>query len=110
MHYILTGFTQDLGFRVFEFEKISPDHERTAFTVRADLALTRKYAIRMQELPLLCRMLLERSDPAGEARAFTFTEDDMNQHAKSSAAARPAHPYKRKFSAGDVSGTPLVKD
>ena len=41
MQFVLTGFTQDLGCRVFAFEGIAVDRMRTPFTVRADLALIR---------------------------------------------------------------------
>jgi hypothetical protein len=41
-------------------KSVSPT--RTHFVVRADLELMRKYEIRVQELPLLCRRLLERRD------------------------------------------------
>lgn len=58
MQYILSGFTQDMGFRVFRFEGVAVDRPRTrtVFTVRADLALIRRYGIQIQELPLLCRL------------------------------------------------------
>lgn len=55
MQYILTGFTQEMGFRVFAFERIGDDRLRTKFTVKADLALIRRYGIRLQDLPLMCR-------------------------------------------------------
>ena len=83
MDFIFNGFTQDMGFRVFAFERMGPDRIRTKYTVRADLALLLRYGIRMQELPLLCRGLLERrSDNGEETGALTFTEDDMRLYAK----------------------------
>ena len=66
MQFILTGFTQDLAFRVFAFERMGLDRIRTKFVVKADLALVRRYGIQVQELPLLCRTLLDRSDDGGE--------------------------------------------
>ena len=80
MQFILKGFSQVKGFRVFAFERIAADWTRTAFTVRTNVALTRLYGIRLQELPLLCRSVLERSDDE-ENRALTFTEEDMRLHA-----------------------------
>ena len=77
MQFILTGFTQDTGFRVFAFEGIAGDQTRTAFTVRTDLALLRRYGIRVQELPLLCRGLLEQRDDGEQERTMTFTEEGM---------------------------------
>ena len=96
MVFILTGFTQDLGFRVFGFEGISEDRTRIVFTVRADLGLIRKYGIRVQELPLLCRGLLERREEGDEKRTVTFSEDEMRLHASSSAAAREAAALKKR--------------
>ena len=90
MHYILTGFTHDVGFRVFAFEAIGEDHVRTAYSVRADLALVRKYGIRVQELPLLCRAVLEQRDGSDDARAFTYTEAAMCLRANVSAAEAAA--------------------
>jgi len=96
MQFVLTGFTQDLAFRVFAFERMGLDRVRTKVVVRADLAMTRRYGIQMQELPLLCRNLLERSDRGGEPDTLTFTEDDMSLHAKGCAAAREAAAQRRR--------------
>ena len=59
-NFVLTGFSHDLGFRVFEFN--CKDGTRARFTVRADLTLVRKYGVHIQELPLLCRRLLDASE------------------------------------------------
>ena len=96
MQFILTGFTQDRGFRVFAFEGVGADRVRVAFTVRADLALSLRYGIRLQELPLMCRGLLERRDEAEEQHSLTFTEDAMRTHASDSAAARALAAAKKK--------------
>jgi len=96
MQFILTGFTQDLAFRVFAFERMGLDRVRTKFVVRADLALVRRYGIQVQELPLLCRNLLEKHDEGQEACTLTFTEDEMCVHAKDRTAAREAAASKRK--------------
>jgi len=99
MHYILTGFTQELGFRIFEFDRVQ-NHERVTYTVRADLALSRKYAIRMQELPLLCRRVLEDCGPAAEQTSITFTEEAMSNHAKNSAAGVKRNPARSGVAKG----------
>ncbi|HUK41962.1 MAG TPA: hypothetical protein VLX11_12980 [Candidatus Acidoferrales bacterium] len=88
MQFILTGFTQDMGFRVFAFEGVKADRTRAQYTVRADLVLVRKYGIRVQELPLLCRALLDKCGDDGEKRALIFSEDDMQVRAKDCALAR----------------------
>ena len=98
MQFMLKGFTQDSAVRVFEFDRITPSQPRTQFTVRADLDLVRRYGIRVQELPLLCRSVLETRDASEETRAFTFTEEKMVAYAKD-AAAKQLAAQKRKPSA-----------
>jgi hypothetical protein len=96
MQFILTGFTQDMAFRVFAFERMGVDRIRTKVVVKADLAMTRRYGIPMQELPLLCRNLLEKNESGADTRTLTFTEDDMSLHAKDRASARAVAASKRK--------------
>ena len=95
MHYILTGFTHDMGFRVFEFEGIGDDRVRTEYKVRADLALIHRYGIRVQELPLLCRGILEGRNEDEQQQTFTYTETDMRLNAEL-CALRSADAQKRK--------------
>jgi hypothetical protein len=95
MQYVLTGFTHDMGFRVFAFEGVGEDRSRTEFTVRADLSLSRRYGIRVQELPLLCRGILDRRSGAEEQRTLTYTEADMRLTADAS-AVRAAAAQKKK--------------
>ena len=94
MDYVLSGFTHEMGFRVFAFEGVGTDRVRTEYRVRTDLTLIRKYSIRVQDLPLLCRGVLERRIE-GEERTFTYTEDDMILHADLR-ATRDAAAKKRK--------------
>jgi len=93
MQFVLMGFSEAVGFRIFNFEGVASDRTRTAFTVKTDLALTRRYGIRLQELPLLCREVLERRDDE-QKRAFTYTEADMSIYADVAAARDKAQ--KRK--------------
>ncbi len=65
MQFVLVGFTHDMGFRVFAFECMGEDRTWTKCSVRADLALTRRYGIPVQELPLLCRSVLDRRGEPG---------------------------------------------
>lgn len=74
-NFVLTGFSHDLGFRVFEFDCVDAARTRTHYTVRADLTLVRKYGVHIQELPLLCRRLLDASAVAG--RSLTLSEAEM---------------------------------
>jgi len=96
MQFNLIGFSQDTGFRVFAFEGAAAGRIRTEYTVRADLDLIRKYGIRVQELPLLCRGFLERAGEGEQKCTATFTEEDMRLHAHNCAAARNAAIQKRK--------------
>ena len=95
MQYILNGFSQVGEFRVFAFEGISPNWARSAFTVRTNLAMTQRYGIRLQELPLLCRTVLEQRPECEKQTEFAFTEEDMCLHA-SQAAARADEAKKRR--------------
>jgi hypothetical protein len=96
MQYILTGFTHDMGFRVFAFEGIGEDRVRTEYKVRADLALIHRYGIRVQELPLLCRGILEGRNEDEEQQTFTYTESDMRRNAELCAVRAAADAQKRK--------------
>jgi hypothetical protein len=93
--FSLAGFTQQGEFRVFTFERPGADRTRTKYTVRADLALVRKYDIQVQELPLLCRSLLESRDDSEDTRGYTFTEEAMRLHADSASARRAEAQKKR---------------
>ena len=96
MQFILTGFTHDMGFRVFEFDRLGEDRSRTKCTVRADLSMIRRYGIQIQDLPLLCRDLLDRSDERNELQSLTFTEAEMRACANERTAARELAVSKRK--------------
>jgi len=96
MGFILKGFTQEMGIRVFAFERVGEDQTRTEYTISADLALTRRYDIRIQDLPLLCRLSLERHETADDAHTFIFTEGEMSSHATKCKAAADAASLKRR--------------
>jgi hypothetical protein len=104
LQYVLTGFTQDSGCRVFAFARIEEDRTRTEFTVRADLALSRRYLIPMQGLPLLCRNFLARREDLGNSRTVIFNEDEMRLYATNCATAKQAAANKRKPAHRPVSG------
>jgi hypothetical protein len=97
MQYVLTGFTQASGFRVFAFQGIRGDQTRTAFTVQADLSLIRTYGILVQELPLLCRALLEQTDELSLERVLTYSEDDMRRHSDVRTADKEAAQRKKSM-------------
>ena len=84
MPYRLTGFTNDLGFRVFKFELSGIEHGdvHTEYTVRADLALVLKYGVPLQELPRLCQAMMESGSVEDGRYDFTYTEADMIAYTK----------------------------
>ncbi len=104
MQFTLTGFKQDLGFRVFTFDRVAEDRTRTPCSIRADLALVRTYGIRVQELPLLCRDFLEENDHGVQLSGVVFPEATMRSHADHLTAARTAAAEKRKHPRRPVSG------
>jgi hypothetical protein len=53
-----------------------------------DLALIPGYGIRIQDLPLLCRELLQQRVESDEISALTFTEQDMRGLAERRATER----------------------
>jgi len=95
VRFTLTGFNQKAGVRLYAFEGIA-DGIRTSFTVGVDLALIPRFGIHIQELPLLCRELLERQAEGREERTLTFTEEEMRVHAHNRELAREAADRKRK--------------
>jgi hypothetical protein len=95
MQFVLDGFSQAQGFRVFTFERVAADRTRTLFTVKTDVAMTQRYGIRLQELPLLCRGLLEQHHEDETRRAFTYTEEDMCRHANCASAKAEEAKQKR---------------
>jgi hypothetical protein len=90
MQFSLAGFTQVDGSRVFAFEGLAGDRTRHSFTVKANLALARQYRIPLQDLPLLCRALLDGCEPGGPIQAFTYSEAQMRQHADNAASLKQA--------------------
>lgn len=74
--YIFTGFRQADAVRQFAFDCVVDDRPSGRVTVGADLSLARKYHILMQDLPLLCRRLLETGDGLSPV-SLIFTEADM---------------------------------
>ena len=100
MQYMLKGFSETSGLRVFEFEGVAADRSRRNFTVSADMAASRRHGIRIQDLPLLCRAVLDGQEPVdplpeeGTTHAFTYTEEEMSLHA-SRVTAREAANKKR---------------
>ena len=86
MDFVLIGFSQAAGVRRFSFNRIEADRSRTPFTITADLRMLRTVGITVQELPLMCRRLLESTSGEGESRVIEFTEQQLRNHAAETAA------------------------
>ena len=102
--FFLTGFTQAAGIRIYAFQG-RVDASRTDYTVEVDLALIPGYGIRIQDLPLLCRELLQQQAQPDEITAVVFTEQRMRSHAEKLAAARHEAEHKkqpRHFASADA--------
>jgi len=93
--FFLTGFAQAAGIRTYAFQG-RIDASRMDYTVEVDLALIPGYGIRIQELPLLCRELLQQQAQPDEKSAVVFTEQRMRSHAEKLAAARHEAEQKKK--------------
>jgi hypothetical protein len=93
--FFLTGFAQAAGIRTYAFER-RIDASRIDCTVEVDLALIPGYGIRIQDLPLLCRELLQQQAQPDEKSAVVFTEQRMRSHAEKLAAAQQESEHKRK--------------
>lgn len=102
IQFVLTGFSDFTGSRVFAFEGVAADRSRSPYTVTADLAMARRYGITLQELPLLCRVILDQRHEDGRAVAFTYGEAEMCLYAKDRAAAKQRKPAKRPPTTGTV--------
>ena len=94
--FILTGFHQLQGIRYYVYQGQHDDGNLSEFTVDADVRLLRKHGIALQELPLLCRRLLEKQNPDSSVKAVTFTEDLMKEQADQRAALKQAAQEKKK--------------
>jgi len=93
--FFLTGFTQAAGIRIYAFEG-RIDASRIEYTVEVDLALIPGYGIRIQDLPLLCRELLQQRAQPDEMSAVVFTEQRMRIHAEKLAVAREEAEHRKK--------------
>lgn len=77
MQYQFIRFDQSEGVRRFAFDCIAEDRSISKVVVRADVMLARKYDIRLQELPLLCRRFLAELPPDSMEQSVTFSEAQM---------------------------------
>jgi len=96
MEFTLVGFSQNSNIRRFAFKGVAADRTRRMFVVGADLTLISKHSIPLQELPLLCRQLLEgRGDDLSDAR-LVFAAENMIEYVTRRLEARRKADEKRK--------------
>ena len=93
--FLLTGFTQAAGIRTYAFEG-RVDASRIDYTVKVDLALIPRYGIRIQDLPLLCRELLQQREQTDETGGIVFTEQRMRSHAEQLVTVRKEAEGRKK--------------
>jgi hypothetical protein len=98
MSFALLGFSQLNNVRHFVFERVGADRTRISYTVDADLRALRDFRITMQELPLMCRRLLDALPEGDGERALTLTETDMRQHAAAGKAAQEQAALRKRTS------------
>jgi hypothetical protein len=93
--FFLIGFTQAAAIRIYAFDG-RIDTRRTPYTVEVDLALISGFGIRIQDLPLLCRELLQQRAQLDEICTVVFTEQRMRSHAEKLAVAREEAEHRKK--------------
>ncbi len=103
--YILTGFSQTAAIRLYAFEGIGGGR-RVDYTVEVDLSLIPNYGIRIQDLPLLCRELLQKRVESSEISALTFTAHEMCEHAEKLAAEREESARRKNAGRRPVNANP----
>jgi hypothetical protein len=93
--FLLTGFTQNAGIRKYSFDG-RVETRKVGYTVDVELALLPVYGIRIQDLPLMCRELLQQRPQPDEVTAHVFTEQRMRSHAEKITLAREEAERKKK--------------
>jgi hypothetical protein len=93
VEFVFTGFHQEENIRRYAFQGIGEDRKKADYTVGVDMVTVRRYGIPLQELPLLCRRLLEERER--RKPALTFTEEDMLGYASFRAARQLEAERKR---------------
>lgn len=96
MEFVLTGFSQENNIRRFKFQALPAGQNKKEWTVSADLSLMRKHKIPLQELPLLCKHLLEAQGENPSADSLTYAERDMLGYANDRSAAAMAAEIKKR--------------
>ena len=100
---VLTGFSQENNIRRYTFQALPAGNQRSApaspkkeWTVSADLSLMRKHKIPLQELPLLCKRVVEAQAEQAKVDTLIFSERDMLGYASNRSAAELAAEVKKR--------------
>ena len=103
VEFVLTGFSQENNIRRYTFQALPtgnhkpvPGSTKKEWTVSADLSLMRKHKIPLQELPLLCKRVVEAQAEQTKEEALTFSERDMLGYASNRSAAELAAEVKKR--------------
>jgi hypothetical protein len=106
LEFIMTGFKQSQNVRHYSFQIVAGDRTRRDVTVDADLDLMRRHGISIQEMPLLCKHLLETMEEARLAEPkvvipelgerIVFTEQSMLGLAQLRATAKREQELRRR--------------
>jgi hypothetical protein len=82
MKFTMVGFRDLESVRTFTFEFMRTDRTRGNVIVDANLSAARRHRIMLQELPLLCRRLLDKLDTDEVPPTHvSFSESNMVEHA-----------------------------
>lgn len=111
MEYHLEQFYESDSIRHFVFGCVRPDRSTATVIVRADTKVARKYEIRLQELPVLCRRLLDALPEGSFQPIITLTEEQMiviQRTARAAAEKKPHRPPRPSQAAGQAWRNPQV--
>jgi hypothetical protein len=96
MEFTLTGFQQEREIRHYTFQSLEGGRTSRGLTVNVDVGLLRKYGIALQDVPLLCRRLLEKQSLDPSVKVLTFSEELMREHADHCEALKRAAEERKK--------------
>src|SRR5690349_3371923 len=82
MQCIFNGFQQSGTLRSFAFTVVSENVPRIQVAVGVDTAVSRKFGISLQELPLICRETLSSRYVVGANSALTVGEEELLEYVR----------------------------
>lgn len=94
--YVLLGSQTRANVREYTFQGTTSSQRHVTFIVHVDLKAALKHRIPVQEIPLLCRRLLEEKPVADQESEVSFTEERMADYARDQATKRNTTPSNRR--------------